>query len=129
VSNRRRCEAPGCSKRVKAYPMCSAHWFALPSTLRHRVWNAFRRGVSTQGYINAVAAAREVLGAEVAVLEELLQAALAYHDDCGHGQPGSVAECDAVCRPAVEIRKRRAWRSKHLGPPAYPPGWDVKADA
>jgi hypothetical protein len=48
---------------------------------------------------------------EAGQLEQLLHAALAYHDDCGHGQPGSVAECDPVCTVAVAIRDRRAERA------------------
>lgn len=58
-------------------------------------------------------------------VEELLRAALAYHDDCGHGQVGAAAECDAVCRPAVEIRERRRARAALIADAYRVPYWLV----
>ncbi len=39
------CHWPGCDKQVPpAMWGCKPHWFALPKTLRDRVWGAYRPG-------------------------------------------------------------------------------------
>lgn len=39
------CHWPGCTKQVPpAMWGCKQHWFALPKTLRDRVWRAYRPG-------------------------------------------------------------------------------------
>ena len=39
------CHWPGCTKQVPpAMWGCKAHWFALPATLRARVWRCYRPG-------------------------------------------------------------------------------------
>ena len=57
------CHWPGCEKRVTpAMWGCRTHWYALPATLRAKVWRAYRPGQEedkrpSQDYI---AVAREV---------------------------------------------------------------------
>lgn len=39
------CHWPGCEKKVPpAMWGCKAHWFALPATLRNKIWRAYRPG-------------------------------------------------------------------------------------
>jgi hypothetical protein len=39
------CHATGCSTPVPpAMFMCRGHWFALPKTLRNRIWQTYRAG-------------------------------------------------------------------------------------
>jgi len=39
------CHWPGCGKQVPpAMWGCKAHWFALPASLRAKVWRAYRPG-------------------------------------------------------------------------------------
>jgi hypothetical protein len=47
-----------------------------------------------------IAAAPDMLLA----LEAVHKQARSYHEDCGHGQPGSVAECDAICECLQQMR-------------------------
>lgn len=57
------CHWPGCQREVRpAFWGCRAHWFALPSHLRSRIWDAYRPGQEidkrpSEAYL---AAAREV---------------------------------------------------------------------
>lgn len=45
TSEKHTCHWPGCGKAVPpAMWGCRAHWFALPATLRARIWRHYRPG-------------------------------------------------------------------------------------
>lgn len=57
------CHWPGCGKQVPpAMWGCPTHWFALPETLRRRVWRAYQPGQEVDGTPSAeyIEVAREV---------------------------------------------------------------------
>jgi len=57
------CHWPGCTKQVPpAMWGCKPHWFALPATLRAKVWAAYRPGQEVNGTPSAayLEVAREV---------------------------------------------------------------------
>jgi hypothetical protein len=48
------CHWPGCNKEVPpAMWGCAHHWFALPKTLRDKVWAAYRRRAGGSGLHHA----------------------------------------------------------------------------
>lgn len=59
------CHWPGCGKPVPASMWgCKPHWFALPKTLRDRIWATYRRGqevtkTPSSEYIEAAKAVQE----------------------------------------------------------------------
>lgn len=62
-SRRHHCHWPGCDAQVPpAMWGCRKHWYALPPTLRARVWRAYRPGQEDDGRPSRdyVAVAREV---------------------------------------------------------------------
>lgn len=64
-SRNHHCHWPGCEKQVPpAMWGCKAHWFALPQTIRNRIWRTYRAGQEQDGrpssaYVEAAQAARE----------------------------------------------------------------------
>ena len=57
------CHWPGCTRQVPpAMWGCNAHWFALPASLRSKIWAAYRPGQEVDGTPSAqyLAVAREV---------------------------------------------------------------------
>lgn len=57
------CHWPGCKKQVPpAMWGCKSHWFALPASLRARVWQAYEPGQEANGTPSAayIEVAKEV---------------------------------------------------------------------
>lgn len=57
------CHWPGCTKQVPpAMFMCKPHWFALPRSLRNKIWAAYQPGQEISGRPSKayIEAAREV---------------------------------------------------------------------
>ncbi len=59
------CHWPGCSTQVPpAIWGCRKHWFALPASIRSRIWSTYRQGQEvdmrpSEQYIDAETAAQE----------------------------------------------------------------------
>ncbi len=67
------CHWPGCGKQVPpAMWGCKAHWFALPATLRARVWRAYRPGQEndmrpSESYMEVAQAVQDWIAAQSAL--------------------------------------------------------------
>lgn len=62
-TRRHTCHWPGCTTQVPPVMWgCARHWYALPSSLRNKIWIAFQPGQEVHGTPSTayVAVAREV---------------------------------------------------------------------
>lgn len=77
-SRHHHCHWPGCEKQVPpAMWGCKPHWFALPQTIRNRIWRTYRAGQEQDGrpsrdYLEVAREAQEWIRAKQAEKGRLL---------------------------------------------------------